>query len=239
MTDPSIGPAEEAASRSLFEFLLRQLQERDGRIRAEDVLSAAAAIVAMRCIEAAGDFDPRNHQFTPGERVFSDRVNELFCGERSLAETPPETIVGILRGRLVGKGYSLEDFPDLTAVFEGFAARIGDPADWGRTPLSVPEDNRPDILPMQIEYETRTAVDRLFAPLGGDRMRCLTAATLALAEALIAVEDVIDHRVALLLALETVNGMAKTAPMTDQAYAEVAGQAPSQPVQKRPWWRFW
>jgi hypothetical protein len=39
------------------------------------------------------------------------------------------------------------------------------------------------------------------------------------------VKDVIDHRVALLLAIETVNGMAKTTPMTDEAYQKVAGIA--------------
>ena len=39
----------------------------------------------------------------------------------------------------------------------------------------------------------------------------------SLAEALIAVQRTIDKKVALLLALETVNGMAKTAPMTDEA----------------------
>lgn len=39
------------------------------------------------------------------------------------------------------------------------------------------------------------------------------------------VKDVIEHRVALRLVIETVKGMAKTAPMTDEAYKRVAGDA--------------
>ncbi|SRR6266403_169485 len=84
-----------------------------------------------------------------------------------------------------------------------------------------------------------------FAPLRRDGARCLRAATLALAEALKAVSQSINHKVAILLALETVNGMAKTAPMTDEALSQVAGrtdggdQPTAPPKQKKARWRFW
>jgi hypothetical protein len=245
-TSVKIARAEMAASQSLFRFLLDGLEVPGQGTRAEEAISSAASIVAWRCIEAAGDYDPRNHQLVPGSRVFSTRVNELFSGDDDkLSAAPPDSIVGILRGRLLGRGYSQEDFPELAEVFRDLAAKIGDPADWGRAPLSVPEDNRPALLPLQVEFETRATVDQLFAGLKGDKMRCLKAATLALAEVLVAVEHVIDHRVALLLALETINGMAKTAPMTQQAWSQAAAEAdaarssPPEPAPRRPWWRFW
>jgi hypothetical protein len=51
----------------------------------------------------------------------------------------------------------------------------------------------------------------------------LHAGILTLAGVLIAVQNAIDKKIALLLALETVNGMAKTATMTDEAM-EAAGR---------------
>jgi hypothetical protein len=43
------------------------------------------------------------------------------------------------------------------------------------------------------------------------------------------VRDVIDKRIALLLALQTVNGMAKTAPMTDKAMVAAKAKASGNP----------
>jgi len=37
------------------------------------------------------------------------------------------------------------------------------------------------------------------------------------------VKDAIDHRIAIALVLETINGMAKTAPMTEKAFREATG----------------
>jgi hypothetical protein len=101
-------------------------------------------------------------------------------------------------------------------IFQDFAARIGKPADWGTVPLSVPKENIPSVLPLRVAYETRPTVDKIFLPLSNPQQR-LHAAVLALAEALIAVREAIDRKIALLLALQIVNGMAKTAPMTDEA----------------------
>jgi hypothetical protein len=71
---------------ALFEFLLTALKDRSGRIRAEDVICAAASIVGERCIEAVGDFNPREHPMAPGSRVFSGKVNELLCRDVSDAD---------------------------------------------------------------------------------------------------------------------------------------------------------
>jgi hypothetical protein len=171
------------------------------------------------CIEVAGDFNPRKHQFVPGSRVFSDKVNELFAGNSDDIETvPAESIVGTLRDRLLQAGYTRADFPSLKRVFEYFAANVGKSSDWGKVPLSVPEENKPFILPLRVAYETRVTVDRTFRPLTNPSQK-LRAGTLALTQVLIAVQHVIKKNIALLLAPETLNGMAKTAPMTDEALA--------------------
>lgn len=232
---------EDVAARQLTAFLIEQLKDRDGRVHAEDMISGAAAIVGERCIDAAGEFSSRSHTFTPGSRVFSDKINDLLCGESLALETlSPSSVFGVLRDRLLGSGYDAEDFPSVEDVFRNFAARIGDPSDWGRVPLTVPAANYPFMMPLRVAHETRAAVDAMFAAFHDDRERCLRVSTIALAQALIAVREAIERRVALLLAFETVNGMAKTAPMTDDALHAAAEQHTTlPPPAKKPWWRFW
>jgi len=228
--------AEQTAAQRLVAFLIQALKESDGRIRVEDLISASAAIAGERCIEAAGDFNPRHHQFVPGSHVFSDKVNTLICGDVDDLDAVPETsAIGILRDRLLGHQYDVEHFPSIADVFRNFAAKIGDKADWGRVPLTVPEENRPYLMPLRVEFETRANVDKLIG--GGDAARAFRIAMLALAEALGQVREAIDPRVVLLLAFETLNGMAKTAPMTAEAFQRVA--APAKPAASKPWWRFW
>jgi hypothetical protein len=210
--------AVETCAHALFQTLAEGLK-RDGRIRAEDIITAAASIVGESCIVAAADFNPRKHEFVPGSRVFSTRVNELFSGDvpdESIDGLPAGSIVGTLRDRLVVSGFDRSDFPQLKKIFQDFAASVGKPSTWGSVPLSIPSQNMPSILPLRVAYETRPMVDRLFETLEnpGDRLH---ASVLALAETLIAVREVIDRKTALLLALQIVNGMAKTAPMTDDA----------------------
>lgn len=207
---------------SLFQALVEGLKVQGG-IRAEDLITAAASITAECCIAAAGDFNPRKHEFIPGSRVFSDKVNELFSGDRpeaALEAVPPDSIVGMLRDRLITGGYDKSDFPPIKMIFKHFAANIGKESDWGKVPLAVPDENLPGILPLRVAYETRSLVDTIFQPLASAKDR-LRASVLALAESLAAVRQVINRKTALLLALQTINGMSKTAPMTDEAMRSV------------------
>ncbi len=204
----------------LVDLVLAALRDQNGRIRVEDAISAAATIVGERCIDAAGDFPLREHNLPPGSRAFSTRANELICGDISEAgvrQIPADSIVGVLRARLDNRLYADAEFPDLAEVFRQYAARIGDAADWGKVPLSVPEDHLPFIPPLRVGYETRGRVDDILAPAREDKARCLRIATEALAEILAMVASAIDHKLALTIAIDTINGMAKTAPMTERA----------------------
>jgi hypothetical protein len=219
---PTAANVDTAALRAcLVDYILKVLTDKDGRIRAEDAISAAATIVAERCIDAAGNFDLRNHNFHPGSRVFSETANALFSGDKDkLDEVPASSIIGILRSKLDAGTYTTETFPSLSSVFKGFASRTGDPKDWGRVPLSVPEENRPFMLPIKVGYETRSTIDEILKPIRSNKTLCLQIATEALAAILNMISNVMNPGIALTLAIETINGMMKTAPMTAKALAE-------------------
>src|SRR5436309_3263500 len=140
----------------LVELVLDILRDQNGRIRVEDAISAAATVVGERCIDAAGDFALRDHELTPGSRAFSTRVNELICGDVSdggVDQIPKDSIVGVLRSQLDPRVYTDADFPPLSEVFQQYAARVGEPVDWGKVPLSVGEDHLPFVPPLRVGYE--------------------------------------------------------------------------------------
>jgi hypothetical protein len=233
---------EDSAAQRIVDLLIGRLKEPDGRVRVEDLISAAAAVVGERCIETAGILDPRSHEFAPGSRVFSDTVNDLLCGNVStkLEDFSPDTVFGRLRDDLTSQDFSASEFPDVENVFRTFASGVGRPEEWGWVPLSVDHDNRPFLMPLRIAYETRTVIDEICTGLKADHRRCLRIATRALAEVLIAVRQAIAPSVALLLAFETVNGMSKTAPMTPKAFSLMAKEVvPPRAPTRKPWWRFW
>jgi hypothetical protein len=62
------GPVEKCAD-ALYAALKGAVTQ-GGRIRVEELISAAAAIVGEAAIAKAGDFDPRRHDHPPGARVF-------------------------------------------------------------------------------------------------------------------------------------------------------------------------
>jgi hypothetical protein len=64
-------------------------------------------------------------------------------------------------------------------------------------------------------------VDKTLAPLGDDTGSRLRATTAVLARAVCETRKLLVRKVAATLALETVNGMAKTAPMTEAAMAKM------------------
>ncbi len=204
---------------------LKSAVTQGGRIRVEDLISAAAAIVGEAAIVKAGDFDPRRHEHPPGARVFSTKINQLICDDKSFQEAPVDSIVGDLRERLVACGFAQSDFPTLEDVFKHFAANIGKKEDWGKVPLSIAQQHHPFAQPLRIAYEMRPIVDSSLSALGDDARNRLRAITAVLARALCETRDALMRIVATTLAIETVNGMAKTAPMTAAAMAKMLDAA--------------
>lgn len=213
-----------ACAKALYNHCYGMLKDAHG-VRVEDLVSAVASIVGERCIEAAGDFNPRQHTFPPGQAVLSTKANELMCGDAELSEAPSTSIFGTLRDEVLKHGYTLAEFPALKSVFETYVGGVGTDRRWGYVPLSVPAEHFPRIMPLRVTYESRRKVDEIIAPVGADVHLRLLTVNFALAQVLVAVAGAIDHRLVLTLALETINGMSKTAPMTDEAMAKVQAEA--------------
>ena len=192
----------------------------DGRIRVEDLLSAASAACGEACIAAAGELDVEGHVFTPGAVVMSDRINGILAADAVDWAGGGESVFGIIRAGALAHGYAADELPPLEDVFRGFAAGVaaaeGGPA-WGFVPLSVPLENQPRIQPLRDAYELRPSVRALLAGNNVPIAEWPGVCALALVSELARVAGAIDHRIALRLVLDTVNGMAKTAPMTNEA----------------------
>ena len=199
-----------------------------GRIRVEDLLSAAAAVCGEACIAAAGELDPEEHTFVPGAAVLSERVNQILCADAQDWDVAGQSVFGIIRTGALIHGYTTQDFPPITEPIRLYVASLGDDkgdpeANWGRVALSVPEDNRPRIQPLRQAFELRPAVRKVFADRNVPQAEWPTACAAALVIELAKVRKAIDPGVAVRITLETVNGMAKMAPMTLRAFHETRG----------------
>lgn len=147
----------------------------------------------------------------------------ILCGnytEDDISLLSRESVFGMIRDNLKDY-YAIQDFPKLSKIFQYFANMLGDEKDWGKVPLSIPEDNYPILLPLRVGYETRLTIDKLFEQILEDRFRCLKISVIALSEIFKMVRDIIDPRIALSLGFEMINGMTKTAPMTEKEMRKV------------------
>lgn len=195
-------------------------------VRVEDLVTIAASIVGEGCIAANGEIDPRRHPFQPGTPLLSDTMNHLLSGDVSgprFDGVPDESVFGMLREGVCGVGYDAADLPSLEAVFQHFVANVHRQEEWGRVPLSVPEEHVPFVRPLQMAYEMRPVVDRVCKRCDTVELR-LHSCLFALVSILAMVKEAIDNKVALLLAVETVNGVAKTAPLTDEVIRSLQEQ---------------
>ncbi len=216
------------ATNALSALFESKVHDAEGRIRVEDLLSAAAAACGEACMAAASDFDLEHHTFAPGDPVLSDRVNAILVADAPDWGMAATSVFGIIRGGALAQGYDADDFPPLDEPIRLFAASIGG-ADGtaavpsGFVPLSVPEEHRPFVQPLRQAYELRPGVRAIFAEHQVPAAEWPPTCAFALVVELARVREAIDRRVAVSLVLETVNGMAKTAPMTDRHMREAGG----------------
>ena len=210
---------------ALFEASLR---DPEGRIRVEDLLTAAAAVCGEACITAAGEFDPEDHQFSPGAAVLSDRINGILCLDASDWPAAGDSVFGIVyRGSLEG-GYESAQFPRLADVFRGFVASLGGGNEdaverWGFVALSVPEDHWPQIAPLRLAYHLRKPAREILRRKRVPPDAWPAVCARSLVGELVRVRTAIEPSIAIAIVLETTNGMAKMAPMTERYLREASG----------------
>lgn len=199
---------------ALFRLAQTRAEGSKGRYRSEDLISAAAAFAGEVCMRKAADFDFEDHPFTPGQRIFSRKVNKVLSGDMTdWATVPLESAFGALHNLLTHSqeiAWPPETFPDIAEIYQNFAKGS---AQWGYVPLSLPSDHVPRMPPLRSAFELRQvalpikneqpiAVDALFS-----------ASLTSLVTALTVTQSAIDNAVAIRLAIETMNGIAKTAPV--------------------------
>ena len=210
---------EERIAQQVKDVVVNYCRDKQGRVESKEALAAMAAVVGERCLDAAGEIPVSTHAFEPGQRVFSDRINELLTGDYTtdLADISSVSIFGVIRDELAGTKFQ-NHFPSLDAVFTGFAGGIGK-HEWGKVPLSVPKKYYPEKLPLRVAFDTRYSVEAALGPIKYDKARSLHVCTTAMImmlkdESLV---NQLEPSVALALTFETINGMAKTVPMKDKA----------------------
>lgn len=225
---PSDEPDLGAVAETLATTYEASVMDRDGRIRVEDLLSAAAAACGEACIAAAGEFDPEAHGFVPGSPVLSDRVNQILVNDAQDWNGAGSSVFGLIRSGCLSRGYADGDFPPLVEPIRRFVESLGSSGTepgtgWGFIALSVPEANRARIQPLRAAFELRAAVRKVLGEARIPRGEWPTACAAALVVELARVRQAIEPGVAVRIVLETVNGMAKTAPMTERHLREATG----------------
>src|SRR5262245_18152240 len=217
----------QGAAQALGGLLESRVAGADGRIRVEDLLTAGAAICGEACIAAAGEFDPESHNFVPGSAVLSDRINELLAANAGDWSKTGDSVFGLIHTGALARGYAQADFPELADIFRVYVSLLGgSEADrWGFVGLSVPQDNWPQVAPLRYAYELRGPAREILARYGVPRAAWPAACAGALVNELGAVRGSIDPAIALRIVLETTNGMAKMAPMTDRHFREASESA--------------
>jgi hypothetical protein len=220
-----------AATLELAAMVQTLVERPPGHYRCEDLISAAAAFAGEACMRRAGDFDVDNHDFKPGAPIFSSNVDVLLSGGRSdWAEIPATSAFGGLFSLLTNHPegpWPREVFPDVGEIYWHFAAahRNGEANDaLGTAPLTVPADHRPAMSPMRAAFEVRRMA---FSRWPADQLSAHALTIIAqtcLLKFLVMLRARIDPRIALTLAMETMNAMAKTAP-TLPKHVEQFGRA--------------
>lgn len=207
-------------TQKLVNFVYDRVQNEHG-IRVEDAICTVATIVGERCIECANEYSIDEHDLKPGTVVFSEKMNEVLIGAstvNSWTELSKKSAFGSIREKL-GSQFTAQDFPELLDIFKKHAANSGNVA-WGNVPLSVAKSHQPSVLPIRVGYETRKYLQKNINLWSAEKS--LQISIDALVQILTDSKTVIAPKVALLLSFETINGMSKTAPMTDKKLKELS-----------------
>jgi len=212
----------QAAAQALGTLFETRVIDADGRIRVEDLLTAGSAVCGEACIAAAGELDPESHQLVPGSAALSDRVNEVLCANAREWSKAGESVFGVIHAGALAGGYAPSDFPELADVFRVYVSLLGGAGTdrWGFVGLSVPRDNWPLVPPLRHAYDLRAPVREILARYGVPRSAWPAACAHALANELARVRTAIEPGIAIRIVLETTNGMAKMAPLTDRHVRE-------------------
>ncbi|WP_074405796.1 MULTISPECIES: hypothetical protein [Aquimarina] len=215
-------PSVEKLTKSLVNYVYNSVQTEKG-VRVEDALCVMATIVAERCIKIGNEFSIDEHDFEPGSVIFSEKINEILVGPTSVEnwnDLPEECVFARIK-RKIDSHFSKNPFPALSGIFETYAKNVGE-SEWGNITISVPDENKPFILPLRAGYETRKYVDENINLENEEKT--LRIVINAICRVLIETKMALDPSIALTLTFEIINGMSKTATMTDKKMLELQAE---------------
>ncbi|WP_299313224.1 hypothetical protein [uncultured Aquimarina sp.] len=215
-------PSVEKLTKNLVNYVYNSVQTEKG-VRVEDAICVMSTIVAERCIKIVNEFSIDEHDFEPGSTIFSEKINELLVGPIAVENwnnLPVECVFARIK-RKIDSHFHKSPFPSLKGIFETYAKNVGE-SEWGNLILSVPLENIPSILPLQAGYETRKYIEKNIN-LESDE-KTLRIVINAICRILIETKMALDSSVALTLTFEIINGMSKTATMTDKKMAELQAE---------------
>jgi hypothetical protein len=227
----TVTPVVRRSAAQLARVALQRVQDESGGVRVEDYVTVLAALTGEAAQLAAELYDIETSTIPPGVPVFGPAINVILSGDQpDLAKSPRDSVVGILVGELTPATALLDLFPPLDELYAYVAANVGK-APWGNVTTSVAAANKPRVLPLQVAYELRGAVDAAQSQAGLPRSHRHVVCAVALADGLEQVKSACDMRMAVTLALEVAFGMAKMAPMSRAAFAKVLSeQGEQEPV---------
>jgi hypothetical protein len=213
-------PEVRSAAEKLARIALVRVQARpSGRARVEDFLTVLGAITGEAAIVAAEILDIEAAGVTPGSPVFGPQINVILSGDiTDIDGMAPNSVMGILAREA---GVPPETLDQVERVYKLVASSVG-ATDWGYPATSVPGEHQPSVLPIQVAFDLRDAVDEAQKDAGLPRNLMHVPCALALAMGLRQVAAAIDMQVAVTLALEITFGMAKMAPMPKSVFAQFA-----------------
>ena len=190
-------------------------------VRVEDYLTVLGAMTGEAVILASGVIDLESSDVAPGSGLFGDEINRLLTGDTADPElVPPDTVVGLLVAELVPSVVKRTAFGSIEELYRRVAAGVGSVA-WGTVPLEVRPENEPTVLPIQVAYDLRPAVDAGMLALRASQAPRHVVCAVALADAIKQTRGAIDPNVAVSLALQVVFGTAKMMPMSMRAFKAV------------------
>ncbi len=210
------------AAELLAGIALARVQEKpSGRVRVEDYIAVLASLTGEAALVASGVFDIETTELRPGSAVFGHAINDVLTGDTAdVRELAPNTVMGVLIRELAPAVVPVASFDRLEELYRHVAATV-ESSDWGDVATTVGDAHEPGILPIQVAFELRDAVDAAQTDAGLPRNLRHVPCALALAIGLRQVAGAIDMEIAVTLALEIVFGMAKMVPMSKAAFESV------------------
>lgn len=225
--DPGPGRLPEVADQ-LAHVALRMMKDPDsGAVRAEDYLTLLAAAAGEAVLAASGLVDVENPRdgMAPGSVVLGQQINVLLTGDvAAFREAPAGSVAGTIMALTVPGVFAVEDFAVVDGVYQVMLGTLGQ-GQWGEVVTTVPEANKPRVLPLRAAFELRGVVEQAQDLLGLSPERRHEVCVHALATALRETRQAMAPEISIALSMEVVFAMSKTVPVPRSAISD--RQAPA------------